>query len=320
MVTVWSMATCRSMACGMDGLQLRQHGADAVHGVDDVGARLAEDDHQHGRLAVGVAGIAQVFHRIHRVADIGDAHGGAVVIGDHQRLVVDGLEDLVVGAHFPDAIAVGEMPFGRVGVGRGRARCAPAPGRCRTCSDASGFSSMRTPGSALPPTITWPTPLTCDSFCAMMVEAASYIWPLSRMWRGEREHEDGRIGRIHLAVGGIVRKVGGQIAAGGVDGRLHVARGGVDVAVQIELQGDAGRSERAGRGHLGDRGDAPNWRSSGVATEDAMVSGLAPGKPALTEIVGKSTCGSGDTGRNRKATAPASAMATVSSVVAPAAG
>ena len=41
----------------------------------------------------------------------------------------------------------------------------------------------------------------------------------------------------------------------------------------------------------------PNWRSSGVATEDAMVSGLAPGKPALTEMVGKSTCGSGDTGR-----------------------
>src|SRR5579871_512782 len=60
----------------------------------------------------------------------------------------------------------------------------------------------------------------------------------------------------------------------------------------------------------------PNWRSSGVATEDAIVSGLAPGRPALTEIVGKSTCGRGDTGRMRKATAPASAMATVSKVVA----
>ena len=33
----------------------------------------------------------------------------------------------------------------------------------------------------------------------------------------------------------------------------------------------------------------PNWRSSGVATEEAIVSGLAPGKPALTEMVGKST-------------------------------
>ena len=60
----------------------------------------------------------------------------------------------------------------------------------------------------------------------------------------------------------------------------------------------------------------PNWRSSGVATDDAMVSGLAPGKEAFTEMVGKSTCGKGDTGRMRNATAPASAMATVRSVVA----
>ena len=60
----------------------------------------------------------------------------------------------------------------------------------------------------------------------------------------------------------------------------------------------------------------PNCRSSGVATEDAMISALAPGKPAPTEIVGKSTCGSGDTGSTLNAIAPAMATATVSSVVA----
>src|SRR5208283_872921 len=60
----------------------------------------------------------------------------------------------------------------------------------------------------------------------------------------------------------------------------------------------------------------PNWRSNGVATEDAMISGLAPGKPAPTEIVGKSIWGRGETGNSRKATAPASAMAAVKSVVA----
>jgi len=47
-----------------------------------------------------------------------------------------------------------------------------------------------------------------------------------------------------------------------------------------------------------------------------MISGLAPGKLAPTEIVGKSTCGSGETGNTRKATAPASAMAAVRRVVA----
>src|SRR5271165_4849279 len=60
----------------------------------------------------------------------------------------------------------------------------------------------------------------------------------------------------------------------------------------------------------------PNWRSRGVATEEAMISGLAPGRPAPTETVGKSTWGSGETGNSRKATAPARAMAAVRSVVA----
>src|SRR5271169_592297 len=60
----------------------------------------------------------------------------------------------------------------------------------------------------------------------------------------------------------------------------------------------------------------PNWRSSGVATEEAIISALAPGKLALTEIVGKSTWGSGETGRTSKAMAPAMAMAIVSKVVA----
>src|SRR6516164_935069 len=59
-----------------------------------------------------------------------------------------------------------------------------------------------------------------------------------------------------------------------------------------------------------------NWRSSGVATDEAIVSALAPGKFAPTAMVGKSTWGRGDTGRNRNATAPASAMAMVRRVVA----
>src|SRR6202790_3275537 len=59
----------------------------------------------------------------------------------------------------------------------------------------------------------------------------------------------------------------------------------------------------------------PNWRSRGVATADAMVSGLAPGKPAPTEIVGKSTCGSGATGKKLKATAPERKIAIVISEV-----
>src|SRR6202047_2929230 len=60
----------------------------------------------------------------------------------------------------------------------------------------------------------------------------------------------------------------------------------------------------------------PNCRSSGVATDEAMISGLAPGKPAPTEMVGKSTCGRAETGNTLNATAPARARAMVRSAVA----
>src|ERR1035441_721334 len=59
-----------------------------------------------------------------------------------------------------------------------------------------------------------------------------------------------------------------------------------------------------------------NWRSNGAAIEDAVIAGLAPGKLPETEIVGKSTCGKGETGRTLNAMAPTSVMPAVSSVVA----
>src|ERR1700691_1393131 len=60
----------------------------------------------------------------------------------------------------------------------------------------------------------------------------------------------------------------------------------------------------------------PNSRSSGVATDEAMISGLAPGSEADTDTVGKSTCGRGETGSTRNAAAPDSTTAAVRSVVA----
>src|ERR1700722_9455612 len=60
----------------------------------------------------------------------------------------------------------------------------------------------------------------------------------------------------------------------------------------------------------------PNCLSNGVAIAEAMMSGLPPGNEAATVIVGKSTCGRGDTGSTVKAAIPTRATATVSRVVA----
>src|SRR3979490_109681 len=58
-----------------------------------------------------------------------------------------------------------------------------------------------------------------------------------------------------------------------------------------------------------------SWRSMMPATEAAMVSALAPGKVALTAMVGKSTRGSADTGNRRKPNTPKAMIDAVISVV-----
>ena len=56
-------------------------------------------------------------------------------------------------------------------------------------------------------------------------------------------------------------------------------------------------------------------RSMTPATEAAIVSALAPGKVAVTAMVGKSTFGSADTGKRRKPKTPKAISDAVMSVV-----
>ena len=100
--------------------------------------------------------------------------------------------------------------------------------------------------------------------------------------RGERQVEDRLLGRIHLLIRRRVRHVGRQRAAGFRDGGLDILRGRVDVALQRELHRDGGAALRVGRAHRSMPAMVENSRSSGVATDDAMVSGLAPGSAAFT--------------------------------------
>jgi len=58
-----------------------------------------------------------------------------------------------------------------------------------------------------------------------------------------------------------------------------------------------------------------SWRSMTPATEAAMVSALAPGRVAVTAMVGKSTRGSAETGNRRKPKMPNAIIDAVISVV-----
>jgi hypothetical protein len=59
-----------------------------------------------------------------------------------------------------------------------------------------------------------------------------------------------------------------------------------------------------------------NWRSSGVATAEAIVAGLAPGREAEMVSVGKSTFGKSLTGSARYDIRPNTAMPSISRLVA----
>ena len=112
---------------------------------------------ENARFAVHKTRGAHVLNRILHVGDIRQPHRRAVVIADDERLVVRGLEQLVVGENIGGACAIGELPLRQIGVlpaqqRRTSSRPRPKLFRC------VGFDIHPHAGSELPPTNTWPTP------------------------------------------------------------------------------------------------------------------------------------------------------------------
>ena len=71
----------------------------------------------------------------------------------------------------------------------------------------------------------------------------------------QRDEQDRAVGRIDLAEARRRRQLRRQLAQRRGDVRLHVERGAVDVAVEVELHDDVGRAEHRRRGHHVDAGD-----------------------------------------------------------------
>src|SRR5664279_3242330 len=148
-----------------------------------------------------------------------------------------------------------------------------APMAIRTSSRARpwalsrvGFTSTRTAGRAPPHTKTWPTPWICDSFCCSTEEAMSYMRSLGMIFEVSARSMIGESAGFTLRYEGLFGRLAGRLPWAELISVMPAMR--------------------------------PNWRSRGVATEEAMVSGLAPGRPADTWMVGNSTWGRGATGRN----------------------
>jgi hypothetical protein len=74
---------------------------------------------------------------------------------------------------------------------------------------------------------------------------------------GQRQRQDRRVGGVHLRVCRRIRQVQRQRPGRRVDRRLHVLRGRIHRAVQIELQGDLTGALRTLRCHQQQPGDLP---------------------------------------------------------------
>ena len=119
--------------------QLRQQRVNIVHRLNDVGARLAEDDDQDRRLTflyriertARKPNHARVFNRILNIRDVVQPYCRAVFIRDHQRFVLISQLDLIVIRDRPCIDRVRDGALGTVGVCRPE-RCAH---RIQTQSD-----------------------------------------------------------------------------------------------------------------------------------------------------------------------------------------
>ena len=108
----------------------------------------------------------------------------------------------------------------------------------------AGSIWIRIAGVCWPPMRTSDTPEIWLIRWARMFSAASSTSMIGATSDCDRQDEDRRVGRIDLAIGRRARQVLRQLPRRGVDRGLDVVGGGVDVAVEIELDGDR-RSRRA---------------------------------------------------------------------------
>ncbi len=180
--------------------------------------------------------------------------GQSVVIADDQGFVLRGFGDLTVGDDVSGDHLVGDLPAGEIGVLQAqqpldRRDGNPVVIQLRRIDVDPHRRIGRAADAHLAHALDLRELLLHDG--GRGVVHVLFVVLVG----GEADDHDGRIGRIHLAIAGIGRQVGGQVSSSRVDAGFDVARGGVDIAAQVELQGHVGAAQRARRGHFGDAGD-----------------------------------------------------------------
>src|SRR5258706_7932206 len=174
--------------------------------------------------------------------------------GDDEGLVFVGVIELIGVGDCPSLFRVRERALGEIGIGRlqrfanGFQTDAVAIELVRVRLDADSRTGAA-PGENLADTFHLCEFLREDGIRGVVNLRGRDVV------RGQRKYQDRRVGRIDFSICGLAGKIGGKLAASGVDGGLNVARGRVDVAIEIELKSNARGAEAARGSHLRDAGN-----------------------------------------------------------------
>ena len=234
--------------------QRRQLGADVADGLQDIRPALPIDHQQHRFLVVVEAAVVAVLDAIGDRGHVAQAHGSAVLVADDHRQVIGGLGQLVAGLHLPAALLVLDRALGTQGIARGDGlahfvqRDAVVIEQARL--EGNPYRRQRT---------TTDLHLTHATNLGQFLrqDGRGHVVQLALVQRGtgQRQHHDRCLRWIDLAVAGHGAHAAGQQFARRIDRRLDLARGGVDVLVQVELDHDPRAALAAAAVHLADPGD-----------------------------------------------------------------
>ena len=229
-------------------LQARNFFADRVNNLDRVGVGLAEHRQHDGAVLVVPCLELVIDDAVDHIGDFAEPDGRAVAEGHDHRPIALGVLDLAGRGqgHVARVAAQAADGGGRVRRNDGRPdvvqRQAARGRKVRVGLDANGVFLL-TEDQHL---------RNARNLRNLLGENLLGVFVGHRQRqqrRGERQRNDGRVGRVHLAEARGSGQFRWQAAQGGGDLRLHVEGGAVDVAVKVELHDDVGVAVRRARRH-----------------------------------------------------------------------
>ena len=246
-------------ACRYRCFKLRQDFFHMRHRLDDVGARLPIKNEHHRTLTVSQADVPDILNGIGNGCDVFEPHRCAITPDNDNGFVIGGRLGLIVGLQNPAPVRGFQAALGQIHVGLEYGIADIFAADAHRLNDRRNH---RDPDGRLRAAANrdLSNPVHLGEFLRQnRVRRIEYLINAQGV-RCQCQHHDRRIRRIHLTVSGIRRETGWQKRTGSHNRCLHITGGAIDIAIELELQGDIGRPLRTDRSHLRHAGD-PAQRS-----------------------------------------------------------